>query len=329
MKMSRVFAAIAGAVLSVGASASPMVIAQRGASGYLPEHTLEAYTLAFAQGADMIELGVSMTKDGELICLHDTRLERMTDVEAKFPDRVTSNGRYYLADFTLEEIRTLRINGADEDLVGYTIPTLAESLALIQRLNASLGASQGREVGVLVEIKDPRGHEERRLPITASILDTLTAAGYTTPQDKAMIQCFELKELKRARSFGCQLRLICMIADGTIPNDFRMAEWSKTVDAISPSRESLEFNDGAILELAKKYDMPIYAYNFVDPDAAAIASSMRLGIAGVITSYPDKGREAVSLLQANDQDAPNTTDDTAHEKPQPEAGADDKSDDKG
>ena len=65
----------------------PTLIAHRGASAYAPEHTLAAYQLAIRQGADFVEPDLQITRDGVLICLHDTTLERTTDVEEKFPDR--------------------------------------------------------------------------------------------------------------------------------------------------------------------------------------------------------------------------------------------------
>ena len=87
--------------------AQKIVIAHQGASGYLPEHTLEAKAMAYAQGAHYIEQDLVMTRDDELIVLHDITLDRTTDVDEKFPDRARSDGRYYAIDFTLEEIRTL------------------------------------------------------------------------------------------------------------------------------------------------------------------------------------------------------------------------------
>ncbi|MEP4100247.1 glycerophosphodiester phosphodiesterase family protein, partial [Paraglaciecola sp.] len=75
--------------------ASPIVIAHRGAPGYLPEHTLESTTLAYAQGADYIEQDLVVTKDAKLIVLHDIHLETVTDVQQKFPTRQRQDGRFY------------------------------------------------------------------------------------------------------------------------------------------------------------------------------------------------------------------------------------------
>ena len=85
----------------------PIVIAHRGASGYLPEHTLAAKTLAFEMGADFLEQDLVATRDDELLVLHDVHLERVSDVALKFPDRQRSDGRFYVRDFDMEEIRSL------------------------------------------------------------------------------------------------------------------------------------------------------------------------------------------------------------------------------
>lgn len=79
---------LAGSTLSFSASAADkLVIAHRGASGYLPEHTLPAKAMAYAQGADYLEQDLVMTKDDRLVVLHDHYLDRVTDVAERFPQR--------------------------------------------------------------------------------------------------------------------------------------------------------------------------------------------------------------------------------------------------
>lgn len=114
MNISRQFylvSALAGAMLcgsAAFAADNKIVIAHRGASGYLPEHTLPAKAMAYAQGADYLEQDLVMTKDDELIVLHDHYLDRVTDVAKRFPDRARKDGRYYAIDFTLAEIKSLK-----------------------------------------------------------------------------------------------------------------------------------------------------------------------------------------------------------------------------
>lgn len=99
---------LAGMVVSSAAvAADKVVIAHRGASGYLPEHTLPAKAMAYAQGR-ITEQDLVMTKDDHLVVLHDHYLDRVTDVAERFPDRARKDGRYYAIDFTLDEIKSLK-----------------------------------------------------------------------------------------------------------------------------------------------------------------------------------------------------------------------------
>ena len=93
----------------------PLVIAHRGASGYVPEHTLAAYTRAIEQGADYIEVDLVSTKEGYLIARHENELSTTTDVAQRFPSRRTSkviDGEtvtgWFSEDLTLDEIGELR-----------------------------------------------------------------------------------------------------------------------------------------------------------------------------------------------------------------------------
>src|SRR5699024_9212786 len=87
--------------------ADKVVIAHRGASGYLPAHTIPAYAMAYTMGADYIETDLVMTRDGALVALHDIHLDSTTDVEQQFPSRARDDGQWYAADFTLAELKTL------------------------------------------------------------------------------------------------------------------------------------------------------------------------------------------------------------------------------
>ena len=91
-------------------TSSPIVIAHRGASGYLPEHTLAAKAMAHAMGAGFIEQDVVLSRDGAAIVLHDIHLDSTTNVAQCFPDRARTDGRFYAIDFDLQEIRQLRVH---------------------------------------------------------------------------------------------------------------------------------------------------------------------------------------------------------------------------
>ena len=96
------------------------IFAHRGASGYAPENTLEAFRLAMEQGADGMELDVHLTKDGEGVVIHDETLDR------------TSNGHGNVRDYTLEELKKFSFHNHMEKYQGVQIPTLKEVLNLVK-----------------------------------------------------------------------------------------------------------------------------------------------------------------------------------------------------
>lgn len=189
------------------AFAQKTVIAHRGASGYLPEHTLEAKAMAYAMGADYIEQDLVMTADDVLIVLHDITLDRTTDVAARFPDRARADGRYYAIDFTLQEIRQLRategfdvVDGAQVqgfrnrfplNRSSFRVPTFAEEIELIQGLNQSTG----RDIGLYPEIKQPAFHRQEGKDISTAVVAMLKDYGYTSKDSKVFLQTFDFDEL--------------------------------------------------------------------------------------------------------------------------------------
>lgn len=202
-----------------------LIIAHRGASAYLPEHTLPAKAMAHGMGADYLEQDLVASKDGELLVLHDIYLDRVSDVASVFPDRARADGRFYAIDFTLEEIRRLRVTERlNEDgspvypgrfPAGFgplRIHTLEEELDFIRGLNRSTG----REAGVYPEIKRPAWHRAEGIDMTPKVLETLEAFEYCGVDDPVYLQCFDPRELRRVRDeLGSNLRLVQLIGDNS------------------------------------------------------------------------------------------------------------------
>lgn len=200
----------------------PIVIAHRGASGYVPEHTLIGKALAHGLGADYLEQDVVATRDSQLVVLHDLYLDDVSDVAQRFPERRRSDGLHYVIDLDLAELQQLtlferRTPGGDTakypgrfptDTGVSRIATLDEELRLIQGLNKSTG----RAVGIYPEIKHPRWHLEHGIDLSKLLLERLRAFGYSRPEHAALVQCFEAGELERVRDeLGCALRLIQLV----------------------------------------------------------------------------------------------------------------------
>jgi glycerophosphoryl diester phosphodiesterase len=184
----------------------PLVIGHRGASGYLPEHTLEAYKLAIEQGADFIEPDLVSTKDGILVARHEPIISSTTDVadRPEFANRKTTRNLdgvattdWWVGDFTLAELKTLRAKQAfgerDQSHNGkYLIPTFDEVIELAKKESAA----RGRTIGIYPETKHPTFHHAIGLPLEDRLVEALKKASWTDKSAPVFIQSFEVSNLK-------------------------------------------------------------------------------------------------------------------------------------
>lgn len=183
----------------------PIVIGHRGASGYLPEHTLEAYKLAIEQGADFIEPDLVSTKDGVLVARHEPNLIDTTNVSeiAQFADRkktIAVDGAeqegFFSDDFTLAEIKQLRARQTrsfrdQSHNDQYEIPTFQEVIDLVKQVEASTG----RKIGIYPETKHPTYFDQLGLSLEEPLIKVLVESNFTDPA-RIFIQSFEVKNLK-------------------------------------------------------------------------------------------------------------------------------------
>ncbi|GLO59843.1 glycerophosphodiester phosphodiesterase [Vibrio sp. MACH09] len=260
------------------ANEDKLVIAHRGASGYLPEHTLEAYSSAYFMGADYIEQDVVMTKDNRLVVLHDHTLDRTTDVMKRYPDRyrvIDGVKRWFAIDFTLDEIKTLRVtegfkipDNSDADQVqdlskagyperfplwksNFEVATFEEAIELIQGLNKSTKGN----VGIYPEIKAPWLHRKEGKDISKAVLETLKAYGYDDKDDKVYVQCFDPIETKRI----AQVLMPAMNIDLKVVQLLAETSWNETMVVddkgnVTPYNYDWMFKTGAMAEVAKYAD---------------------------------------------------------------------------
>ncbi len=316
----------AGASSDHRASGSrPLVIAHRGASGYLPEHTLAAKAMAYAQGADFIEQDLVMTKDDQVVVLHDHYLDTVTNVRDVFPTRARADGRFYVIDFTLEELRQLAVSERFElsdgprvavyeqrfplDRSSFRIPTFGEEIELVQGLNQSTGGS----VGIYPEIKSPAFHRGEGKDISAAVLEVLKTYGYSERQDRVFLQCFDAAELQRIHgellpAMDMDVALVQLL--GTEP-EFQPAltpEGMKAIasyaDGIGPSINLIVDPDYAgsnletsnLVSLAHDLDLLVHPYTFrrdllpayaTDYDSLLEIFLKDIGVDGLFTDFPD------------------------------------------
>ncbi|MGH8034920.1 MAG: glycerophosphodiester phosphodiesterase, partial [Lysobacterales bacterium] len=228
----------------------PLVIAHRGASGYVPEETLEAYVRAIELGADVIEMDLVSTKDGVLVTRHDPNLAISTDV-AKHPefasrkktilvDGETQTG-WFSNDFTLAEIRTLGAISTDAERPQqfngmYKVPTFQEVVDLAK----AQSIKTGRTIAIYPETKNPTYFRELGLPLEDKLIAIINAAGWNSKTAPILVQSFEPGSLKYMKRAGLNTRLIQLIdGDGVdmktgavtfaVPSD-RPYDWTKAGD---------------------------------------------------------------------------------------------------
>ncbi|WP_082536571.1 MULTISPECIES: glycerophosphodiester phosphodiesterase [unclassified Roseateles] len=220
--------------------AAPIVIAHRGASGYLPEHTLEAYAKAIQLGANYIEPDLVMTKDGVLIARHEPMLDSTTDVAAKFGanrkstrmvDGVSTTA-YFAGDFTLAEIKTLRAvqprANRDQSFNGqFSIPTLDEIVTLAK----TQSLATGRTVGLYPEIKHGTFHDSLfgNKTFENKLVSTLHAAYGNSANAPVFIQSFEVGNLQYLNG-QTDMRLVQLVDANDVNADGSM-------DLVDPYRQ--------------------------------------------------------------------------------------------
>ncbi len=218
---------------------SPLVIAHRGASGYVPEHTLGAYALAVMMGADYVEPDLVMTRDGKLVARHDNELGLTTDVaqHPEFADRkrtqkvdgVELTG-WFSEDFTLAELKTLRaIEAHPHDPPGQCAPGrhLRDPHPAGDHRPGEKPADQpATHHRPVPEIKHGTHFQRLGLAMERPLVKTLHRNGYLGPRAPVFIQSFEvnnLKELKRLTG----IRLVQLYGSGQ-PYDQQAAGGSLT-----------------------------------------------------------------------------------------------------
>jgi len=299
-------------------SAAPIVIAHRGASGYLPEHTLEAKALAYGLGADYLEQDVVATRDAQLVVLHDLHLDDVTDVASRFPGRQRADGRHYAIDFDLAELQQLAVSERRKpgsrsarfperfpaDAALFRISTLEQELALIEGLNKSMR----RTIGIYPEIKHPRFHHEHGIDLAGKLLAVLAAHGYSNAGSAAYVQCFDADELRRVREdLGCRLQLVQLVGEepeyAPLLTAEGLARVARYADALGPSYKQLvsptdvpPLRKSPLVDAAKRAGLKLHPYTFrrdelpafaTDFEALVLAFFTEIGVDGLFCDQPD------------------------------------------
>lgn len=289
---------------------APKIIAHRGASGVLPEHTLQAYEKAIQSGADYIEPDLVITKDGHLIARHDAYLSTTTNVSdiAAFADRkryepYLAMSDWFVSDFTLAEIKSLRARQpfagrslAYDDL--YDIPTFEEILSLARRASHDLG----RDVGIYPETKHPAYFEGLGLSFDDALLSHLIRFGYEGAGAFTCIQSFEAAILKRLAK-RTETPLIYLLEKHDVPDEVTrdriLNEAATYASGVGPNKGLLIDDDGrdtGFVEAAHALGLEVHPWTFRTdqlPQNAASADDeyfmyFDLGVDALFSDFSDQ-----------------------------------------
>jgi glycerophosphoryl diester phosphodiesterase len=214
-------------------------IAHRGASAYRPEHTEAAYRLAMDQKVDFVEQDLGVTKDSQLICIHDDTLERTTNVADLFPDRATTDaglrqpGRHWLVnDFTLAEIKRLDAGKwFQPEFTGARLLTFQEAIDLVR-------AHPG--FGMYPELKSPQLYTARGIDQEKLFVEIVKKNGLEKPESLSktpvIIQSFDEQAIRRvAADLPSIPRVFLTSKDGDV-TDSRIRELARLATGIAPEK---------------------------------------------------------------------------------------------
>ena len=236
------------------------VWAHRGASGYVPENTLEAFEEAAKMQADGIELDVQLTKDGELVIIHDETVDRVSD------------GTGYVRDYTLAELKALDVSRPIPDCHPVRIPTLAEVLELIK----------GTDMEINIECKTGifyyPGLEEKVVRLVQDM-------GMT---ERIWCSSFNHESVCRVKALCPEMKCGFLLGDVII--DVAGYAKSHNMQALHPAVYHLQ--DEKFIEKAKQNNLAVHVWTVNEEEEIRRFASQ--GVDAVITNYPDVARKVLN-----------------------------------
>ncbi|WP_175990551.1 glycerophosphodiester phosphodiesterase family protein [Bacillus sp. Marseille-Q1617] len=232
-------------------------VAHRGAAGYAPENTIAGFDLAVDMKSDYIEIDVQRSKDGELVVIHDTTVDRTTDGTGK------------VGELTLGQLKSLDAGSwKGEQFAGETIPTFEE---VLERYHG--------KVGILIELKAP----ELYPGIEKEVAEALEKQNLDKPQnEKIIIQSFNFESMKKMDQLLPQVPIGVLtyhLADTTAE---ALQEFSTYAEWFNPSYGIVSEE---LVDEVHSLDMQIGSWTVRSQEAADFLFEMKVD--AIITDYPD------------------------------------------
>lgn len=272
----------------------PFVVGHRGACAYAPENTLASYKLAIAQGVEYVEQDLQISRDGVLVCCHDTVLERVSNVAEVFPDRFKEKvvkgkkeKQWPIHEFTLKELKQLDFGSSfNAKFKGEKIPTWQEAIELIK------GKS-----GLCPETKAPSVYGKLGFDMESLVMEMLKKNGLDKPSKNStpvLIQSFSKEGLEKLVSkLDCQLPLLWLTDKNYKWTSEIFDEAAKLVAVLGPHKSDV---NPSFVEQVHSRGMKIVSFTFRSADVsnyANVKAEMRhflydLGVDGMFTDNPDQ-----------------------------------------
>ncbi|HSC13378.1 MAG TPA: glycerophosphodiester phosphodiesterase family protein [Rhodanobacteraceae bacterium] len=294
---------------------APRIIAHRGASGYRPEHTLDGYALAAAQGADVLEPDLVLSRDGVLFARHDLGLARSTDIAGhpQFASRareIAGQRDWWVSDFTAAELDSLRaIQPFPERGTRFDSRLVVPRFSMLLDLRAAASANHGRAIAVYPELKHPEYFRALGLDPVAALHQELATRGLLGPASPVWIQCFDhtvLREAKERCGNPC-FALLENVPAEEHERDTLLREIARWAQGVAPPKHLLwdrSGNDNGLAAAAHALGLQIHAWTFRDDRPPAPFASARdelfaafaLGVDALFCDFPDTAIDARKLF---------------------------------
>lgn len=241
------------------------IFAHRGASAYAPENTLEAFALAMEQGADGIELDVQLTKDGELVVIHDETINRVSDQ------------RGLVRDYTLEELKKVSVSNHFHEYPNVRIPTLKQVLELVKpgKMDVNIELKTGIYWYPAIEEKVLKLVKEYEM------------------EDRVIYSSFNHFSIQRIKALAPAAETAYLFGDVIL----HVEQYAKDtgVRGIHPALYHVKMN--GFLEEYKKSGLAVRVWTVNTEEE--IEELILQGVDAVITNYPDLGLKAKERKNSN------------------------------
>lgn len=282
------------------------IIAHRGASGHRPEHTLAGYALAAAQGADVLEPDLLMSRDGVLFARHDLGLSRSTDIATRAPfaarARAIAGVRdWWISDFDATELDALRaVQPFPQRSNAYDGHFVLPRFSLTLDLLAALSSQYGRRLALYPEIKEPHYFRALGLDPVAALHAELAARNLSGPASPVWLQCFDHAVLREAheRCGNPSFALLDTLPAGPHQRDallYDLAAWGQGVAAAKYLLWDNSGTDSGLVAAAHAQGLQVHAWTFRDDHSPAPFATVgeeqeaafALGVDALFCDFPD------------------------------------------